>query len=971
MRSTISTVCAFAGIGMYLVLLNFSSTAQSLFPDTLWVPVIFYDYHADGSADFETCMDPNSDVGRKGMVSSTLDPQRKPISIPSVACPTDASSFPCACHLDEWFRVSGADGPDNTCIFECDSVTDSHKPRWSWTNLEPYQNRTGEYTGPNHNADNPMTNVIIYDSLCFLLEPNSSGVYQFADDDFFPIDDRGFGNENFDNNFGFTMEMHIKFKYQKGLTFTFRGDDDVWAFINDKLVMDLGGLHTYMDGYIDLDTIPGLVVGQQYNFDLFYAERHSVESHIHITSNVISASPKDLQIDVFPNDTMNAGDTVTLVGTIVDDQGEIMPILGDSISWTQVQSNIREGDHILIAQNDTTKFTGTVAYRTVGIIGTYHFGTVSLVDTAWIYIQPDDPSQVDISVQNATALTQDQVTAQIDSFNVTPQQTITLTLGQNSAYAYAVLRDRFGNFCSTAGSAVWTSQNSSAAALASGSSLFEGIINRPAGVLNASTTCTASQDLLTPDTAKIILLADTLLALRLVDVAHPDVVIDTTILTTDSSITVKVQGIWATEPDVWKDVTGIWTLEPADAVTFSTPLPTEQAGQWTIAPSSKGTTQLRVQSLNASTSAVIVVKYITKLRLVSLEEPNTALSLILMTVDSTLAVNLQGTWSNEPDTWVDLTGIWSLDPPSAIQFSIPLPDAEAGQWTLAPVTDGSANLTVQSHELSETVRIVVDLVDRQGPYVQNAVYTTGPLGSLFDTLYVTFSEPVNCRKLKIDNKAPAAAFKVFTPRDSLKADVFNGAYYLDERECSDKFITNVTVLTKVSIGGIIPGQDSLVLFGSTVDTADNPPDTTRRGPIVYGPGAGISILPFTNSNLSSTPMILPQSVINRFGIDEAKRESKLIMIQTRGPLVPNGIFEGKDTYGKAVIYDAVANVVAAELPVLCSPFSDRLYYIMWNGRNHYNRRVGSGAYLCKTAVRYANNPANPVPLKAKFLIKWK
>ena len=971
MRSAISKACAFTGIGIYVVLLlNTSSTAQSLFPDTLWVPVIIYDYHADGSADFETCLDPNSDVGRKGMVMPTLDPQRKPIAVPSVACPTDASAFPCACHLNEWFRVSGAAGPDNSCIFKCDSVTDPHKPHWSWTNLVPYRNRTGEYTGPNFNANNPMANVIIYDSLCFLLEPNSNGVYQFADDEFFPINGRGFGNE-FGDNFGFTMEMHIKFKYQKGLTFSFRGDDDVWAFINDRLVMDLGGLHSYMDGYIDLDTIASLVVGQQYNFDLFYAERHSYESHIHITSNVISASPNDLHISVFPNDTMKAGDTVTLVGTIVDDEGEIMPILGDSISWTQVQSNIRDGDHILIPRDDTTKFTGTVAYRTVGIIGTYHFGTISLIDTAWIYIQPDDPFQVDISVQNATALTQDQVTAQIDSFNVTPRQTIMLTLGQNSAYAYAVLRDRFGNFCSMAGNSVWNSQNPTAAALTGGGSPFEGIINRPAGVLNDSTTCTAAQDLLLPDTARIILLADTLIALRLVDVAHPEVVIDTTILTTDSSITVKVQGIWATTPGLWKDVTGIWTLEPADAVTFSMPLPVVQAGQWTIAPSSRGTTQLLVHSLNASTSAVIIVKYITQLRLVNIEEPNAALSTIWMAVDSTLTVKLQGTWSNEPDVWVDLTGIWSLAPSSGVTFSIPLPDAEAGQWTLAPATEGTTNLTVESHDVSETVHIIVYPVDRQGPYVRNAVYTTGPLGSLFDTLYITFSEPVDCRKLKIDNSDPAASFKVFAPGDSLKTDVFDGAYYMDRRECPGQFINDITIIIKAAIGRIVPGQDSLVLYGNTVDTAGNHPDTTRRGPIVYGPGAGISILPFTSTDPYASPMLLPQPVINRFGISEAMRQSKMIMIRTRGALVPDGTYDGKVTYGEAIIYDPVANLVARELPVLCSPFSDRLYYILWNGTNRYHRKVGSGAYLCKTSVRYANNPAYPVPLSAKFMIKWK
>jgi fibro-slime domain-containing protein len=974
MRSPFFPFSSFTGIGSFILLLNIGSIAQLPFPDTLWVPVIFYDYHADGRGDFETCEDPNSNVGRKGMVTSALDAMRKPIPIQATACPTVASSFPCACHLGEWFKVSGRNGSDATCIFECDSLSNPDRPLWSWSNLVAYRGRIGEYTGPNYNADYEMANVVIYDSLCFRLVRNSNGVYQFNNDDFLPLNNRGFGDEPLpgDGNFGFAMEMHTKFKYQKGLSFSFRGDDDVWAFINGKLAMDLGGTHYYMDGYIDLDTIANLVPGETYSFDLYYAERHSTGSHIRITSNVISASPSEVQISVAPSDTIKAGDTVTIVGTVIDDDGEIMTVQSDSIYWTQIPSNVRTGDRIIIPRNDTTMFTGTVAYRSIGIIGTYRFGSSTIIDTTWIHIIPANPSQLDIEAQSAAALTRDQVAAGVDTFSVKPVQTITLAMKQTSAYAYAVLRDRFGNYCSLADSAGWTSDNSAVATVNYAvNGAFEGVIGRASGVLNGSTVIVVSQDALTPDTARVVLVADTLVSLRLVAIAHPEVALDTILLATDSSIAVKMQGIWSTAPGVWVDVTGIWSLQPADAVTFSTPVPATQTGQWTIAPSTAGMTRLTVTSLNASTSVPIIVKRITKLRLVNVDRSDAAISIIRMTSDSSLTVKLQGIWSTDTVTWVDLTGTWSLNPASAISFSVPLPAGEAGKWMLSPSSSGSTKLTVASSGVSVTVPVIISLADLQGPFVLGAVFIVGPLGGSYDTLKIRLSEPVFCDSLKKNGDAPALSFKVFGPGDSLKADVFEGAYYLNRRTCPDWLITEVTVITRTKIGGIVPGNDSIVLYGTAVDTAGNHPDTNRRGPVVYGPGSGIKVLPYQNSDPTFPPMVLPTEVADRFGIDESSRQVKLVMIQTHGPLVPDTGVDGKINFGKAVVFDPVANLVAADLPVRSTPFDERLYCIAWNGTNRVKRKVASGAYFLRTTVRYADNPGVIVPVTAKFTIKWK
>jgi fibro-slime domain-containing protein len=112
-------------------------------------------------------------------------------------------------------------------------------------------------------------------------------------------------------NLSFTTETRFVFEYQGGEHFEFSGDDDVWVFVNNRLVVDLGGLHEVATGEFDLagpGQAPGLATvtrtgppgsaltlaapaqiptgmefGGVYEVVLFHAERHECGSNFKLT----------------------------------------------------------------------------------------------------------------------------------------------------------------------------------------------------------------------------------------------------------------------------------------------------------------------------------------------------------------------------------------------------------------------------------------------------------------------------------------------------------------------------------------------------------------------------------------------------------------------------------------------------------------------------------------------------------------
>ncbi len=122
------------------------------------------------------------------------------------------------------------------------------------------------------------------------LTETSPGVFVFDDPEFFPIDGMGWpGEELLGHNFHFTTEIHAAFTYRGGEVFTFRGDDDVFLFINGRLALDLGGVHGPEEGTVDFDAMAdqlGITAGETYRFDIFHAERHTSESNFRMETSI-------------------------------------------------------------------------------------------------------------------------------------------------------------------------------------------------------------------------------------------------------------------------------------------------------------------------------------------------------------------------------------------------------------------------------------------------------------------------------------------------------------------------------------------------------------------------------------------------------------------------------------------------------------------------------------------------------------
>ena len=519
-----------AGVGAVGVLLclAFGAAGQQQGQWDAWkaMPVTFYDFKSDRSnPEFEQPHGKYNNSGttaRPGMVvTSRLDKDDKPIA--SAPC-ANGSSADCG-YLNQgvrfWFRdwsalstykmadtvvVDPSTNPNNKTYLT------KFRPIYTYGNKAPpdlstdwnpeYDDTTlrwrknaysdgdfSDVTGSNGTAitipagnrgiENAFENKVLKGQLWF--QHIGDGVYQFSQENFFPLDNapdpyrangRNPGVEftsgttlspskqwKTAHNFSFTMEMVCDFTMQGGLKFDFTGDDDVWVFVNGRLAVDVGGIHSAVNASVNLDNkraaFGGLVDGQKYKLHMFYAERHTNESNIKITTNIIS-TPVAVKLSI-SSDPMVAGVPKLASGEVTRTDGEHIkaPFEKGRFTWTardvgpNKNGTAVPGQQITVTtksggtnttKSDSIVVTATKAYTYVLIVGDY-FDTLSQTrgrDSAYVYVNPGPAAKLFIEASG------DSLASLRDSSKLA-EVLIQSTAPADSNF-YAILRDQFGNW---------------------------------------------------------------------------------------------------------------------------------------------------------------------------------------------------------------------------------------------------------------------------------------------------------------------------------------------------------------------------------------------------------------------------------------------------------------------------------------------------------------------------------------------
>jgi fibro-slime domain-containing protein len=588
------------GVSLFVTLLSTTTLlAQTVIveelPDSIKIPVTFFDFHSDKSNPEFEC-DHMSGI-HENMADSTL-PEDK---IPRLG------RSPYLNHYFKYWYVPW-DSEDG-------GKGDFSIPSYTSTGSE--FNATVVFNGSiPADHDTAFKNIVIEDSLTFRLIDRQRGIYRFEDSTFFPLDDRGFGNEGRSHNYSFTMKLHTEFSYRSGLQFIFRGDDDVWTYVNNRLALDLGGIHNAVQGTIDSDDLRrmGLTLNNKYSLDFYYAERHTNHSRIMIETNMIQPVLQ-ISLSVEPDIVVEAGTVVTLKSDVKADSISKSEY-SDKTKWKIISSKHHNINDFQSDSGANVKFNTRFPYDTIRILGSVFIDGAGVIsDTITIITTTGPPHH--ISIEPVPLVVGESDWNLI--FYPNPIDTLVFFDNTRSIDAYAVVRDRNDFFVRMASAELteWRALKDSVISVTGEERRkYHGIFERFSTKSKGEDLAVAEEGDLIPDSVLVIIKDFYPVRLRLVEKGH-SVINDylTKIeIETDSSQEYEVYALISTavdsdgkclrdengkslcdDPANWIKISVNWDLSSPLDQGISPPEP-EYSERWTFNPIKPGEGTLKLKN---------------------------------------------------------------------------------------------------------------------------------------------------------------------------------------------------------------------------------------------------------------------------------------------------------------------------------------------------------------------------------------
>ncbi len=213
-----------------------------------------------------------------------------------------------------------------------------------------------------------------------------------------------------DHNSYFGMNFDIEFSYTKDyvgpLEYFFFGDDDMWVFLDDTLVLDIGGVHSSVGEHVDLwdylsderDSM-GEDETKYHTLSVFYTERGASGSTCYINytlPTVSSVTPVSdsgsLRIDKqVTGNAVEEGKGFTFTIDLKDENGNTLTNLYNAIVYTDNEENEVENSYLVTSGDKLTLEDGwhfVVHNLPVGTVVTITETAEDGYSTTWQIVSP-------------------------------------------------------------------------------------------------------------------------------------------------------------------------------------------------------------------------------------------------------------------------------------------------------------------------------------------------------------------------------------------------------------------------------------------------------------------------------------------------------------------------------------------------------------------------------------------------------